>query len=138
MNRVTSELIKKIAEMKKVRDYIHLIVDYKKEEEYEKLFEEVYDAIKKINNDFSPNEIKQLIDIVDMETNEYIIYDKDEIIELMFPPQTRANRIIQSAYNWIESTQKINWLVNNVFCDNKYYDSIFNLNDNFIVATEKL
>lgn len=139
MHRINKELIDKILELKKIYRDIKVVVDYKKEEVYIDLKEEIVEAINDISNEFTPNDIKSIIDAIYKDNlEEYYIYDKDELIEVLFPDCLKRNIIIKSAYQWIESNQKIEWVLNNVLTNKDDYNCCNNINDNYIITTKKL
>ncbi len=137
MLKINKELSTKIIELEVLRSHIALIADYKKEEEYFNLHESINNSIQAINSEFTPKDISKIVYIID-ESIEYFLYSSDSIIEVLFPGGTKKNGLIQSAYNWIDEKNRINWIINNVLCDNKFYEVINNVNDNYIISTKEL
>lgn len=104
------------------------------------LHNELFEEVQSLNEEFTYNDIANMITILtgeDAEENFYL-YDNEEIIEVLFPSIGKKNTIIQSAYYWIDERSRIEWIINNVLCDNKYYDIINNVNGRYILSREKL
>lgn len=136
---LNEELTKRIIEVNKLGGYIDIVYDPEKEEEYSKNMQLIKDLLL-LNNNLTLGDVNSIINIVE-EEKEYYIYDKDEIIEELFPAGSKKNDLIISAYNWIGDTNKIDWIINNVLevPSNKYfYDKVDNLNNNYIISTVRL
>lgn len=145
MITINKNIIELAKEVKKIHDYIMIIVDYDKEEKYSNLLNELSNELYKLDkeNDLSPNCKDAIIQVLQEseDIQELYLYDSDEIIEVLFPDTIKKNLIIQSAYNWIESSKKIEWLIMNVFeapSSKEWYNVIDNINDNYIISTKKL
>ena len=140
MITLNKDLAKRIIEVKELDSYISTVVDYNKEEEYANKYNLLVKDLQSLNDEFTNGDIKGILNIVEEEKN-YYIYDKDEIIEELFPAGSKKNDLIISAYNWIGDTNKIDWIINNVLevPSNKYfYDKVDNLNNNYIISTVRL
>lgn len=137
MITINKELSGKIVKLEEVRSYISVVVDYKKEEEYINLQNDITKELETISDNFTPKDIDAIINIID-EPQTYYLYNTDDIIETLFPLEVGKSVFVKSAYYWIEEKNRIEWIVNNVLCDNKYYNIIDNVNDNYIIATEQL
>ena len=108
-----------------------------KEEEYSNKYDSLIKDLQSLNDKFTNGDIKAILNIVDEEKN-YYIYDKDTIIEVLFPLDDKKNELIASAYSWIGDTNKIEWIINNVLevpSSRYFYDKVDNLNDNYIIST---
>ena len=145
MITINKNIIELAKEVKKVHDYIMIIVDYDKEEKYSNLLNELNNELYKLDkeNNLSPNDKDAIIQVLQEseDIQELYLYDSDEIIEVLFPDTIKKNSIIQSAYNWIESSKKIEWLIMNVFeapSSKEWYNVIDNINDDYIISTKKL
>ena len=137
MITLNKDLAKRIIEVKELDSYISTVVDYNKEEEYSNKYNEVVKDLQSLNNEFTNGDIKGILNIVEEEKN-YYIYDKDSIIEVLFPLDDKKNELIVSAYSWIGDTNKIEWIINNVLevsSSRYFYDKVDNLNDNYIIST---
>lgn len=144
MIKINTEVAAKIVKLKEINSYITLFVDYKKEEEYSNLQEEVF---KEIENIFSSNfetytnrDITGIIDSID-DIKEYYLYSRDDIIEVLFPSDIKYHKLLKSAYYWIEEKNRIEWIINNVLevpSSKKYYGNVENINDNYILSAIKL
>ena len=131
------DLVKRIIEVKELDSYISTVVDYNKEEEYSNKYDSLIKDLQSLNYEFTNGDIKAILNIVEEEKN-YYIYDKDTIIEVLFPLDDKKNELIVSAYNWIGDTNKIEWIINNVLevpSSRYFYDKVDNLNDNYIIST---
>lgn len=131
------DLVKRIIEVKELDSYISTVVDYFKEEEYSNKYDSLIKDLQSLNYEFTNGDIKAILNIVDEEKN-YYIYDKDTIIEVLFPLDDKKNELIVSAYSWIGDTNKIEWIINNVLevpSSRYFYDKVDNLNDNYIIST---
>ena len=92
-----------------------------------------------MGKNFTNKDISSLINCLAGENGQdFYLYDECDIIETLFPAGSKKNSIIQSAYYWIDSKERIKWVINNILCDNKYYNIIDNINDNYILSSEKL
>lgn len=139
MIKISKELVKKINVMVELRDYISIVVDYKKEAELSDLLTELNKELNSLCNDFTNKDINCLISCLAGENEQdFYLYDSDLIIETLFPAGSKINSIIQNAYYWMDNKERIRWIINNVLCDNKYYNIIDNINDNYILSSEKL
>ena len=139
MIKISKELVKKINVMVELRDYLSIVVDYKKEAELSDLLIELNTKLYSLSNDFTNKDINCLINCLASENEQdFYLYDSDLIIETLFPAGSKKNSIIQSAYYWMDSKERIRWIVNNVLCDNKYYNIIDNVNNNYILSSKKL
>ena len=131
------DLVKRIIEVKELDSYISTVVDYNKEEEYSNKYDSLIKDLQSLNYEFTNGDIKAILNIVDEEKN-YYIYDKETIIEVLFPLDDKKNELIVSAYSWIGDTNKIEWIINNVLevsSSRYFYDKVDNLNDNYIIST---
>ena len=131
------DLVKRIIEVKELDSYISTVVDYNKEEEYSNKYDLLVKDLQSLNDEFTNGDIKSILNIVEEEKN-YYIYDKETIIEVLFPLDDKKNELIVSAYNWIGDTNKIEWIINNVLevpSSRYFYDKVDNLNDNYIIST---
>ena len=123
---IKKDLAKRIIEVKELDSYISTVVDYNKEEEYSNKYDEVVKDLQNLNYEFINGDIKAILNIVEEEKN-YYIYDKDEIIEVLFPLDDKKNELIVSAYSWIGDTNKIEWIINNVLevpSSKYFYDKV--------------
>ena len=140
MITLNKDLAKRIIEVNKLGGYIDIVYDLRKEEEYSNLRNQLIKDIYSLSDNLTLGDVNAIINIVE-EEKEYYIYDKDEIIEELFPAGSKKNDLIISAYNWIGDTNKIDWIINNVLevPSNKYfYDKVDNLNNNYIISTVRL
>lgn len=150
MLKINKELSEKIIKLEKVHSYISVVVDYKKEEEFSNLQNEITSDVENTfaNNfeNYTNNDIAALINAIDQPI-EYFLYSSDDIIETLFPAHNyysadvKKNHYIQSAYNWIEEKKRIDWIINNVLevpSSKKFYGNIENINDNYILSTMEL
>ena len=144
MIKIKSEVAAKIVKLKELNSYIAVVVDYKKEEEYSNLQEEVFKEVEKIFADnfeiYTNRDIAGIIDAIE-DINEYYLYSSDDIIETLFPANTKKDQLIKSAYYWIEEKSRIEWIINNVLevpSSKKYYGIVENINDNYILSTIEL
>lgn len=140
MLKINKELSQKIINLKKLKDYIALFIDYKKESEYSNLLQEVTNDIQLINGNFSPKDIDSIINIVEA-PQIYYLYDTDDIVETLFPEGSKKNNYIKSAYYWIDLKKRIEWIINCVLevpSNKKYYDKVDNVNNNYIISSIKL
>lgn len=139
MIKINKELVQKINGFEQLKNYLNAVVDYEKEEQLNVLHCEIFVELQIMNNNFTDRDISQLIAVLtDEEANDFYLYDNEEIIEVLFPSIGKKNCIIQNAYYWIDSKSRIEWIINNVLCDNKYYEIINNINDNYLLSKEKL
>ena len=137
MITLNKDLAKRIIEVKELDSYISTVVDYNKEEEYSNKYDSLIKDLQSLNYEFTNGDIKAILNIVDEEKN-YYIYDKETIIEVLFPLDDKKNELIVSAYSWIGDTNKIEWIINNVLevpSSRYFYDKVDNLNDNYIIST---
>lgn len=132
---ISSELVNRINKMKEMEEYISIVVDYKKEEEYIDIREKVLEDIKNLNSEFTGNDIGDILKIIDKEADEYYLYESDEVVEAMFPQDENNNNYIHSAFAWINSDNKIAWLLNCVLTEKEHYNAIDNVNDNYIISS---
>ena len=93
------DLAKRIIEVKELNSYISTVVDYSKEEEYSNKYDSLIKDIQSLNSEFTNGDIKAILNIVDEEKN-YYIYDKETIMEILFPLDDKKNELIVSAYTW--------------------------------------
>lgn len=130
MKIISNELVKKIIEVNDLEHYISIVVDYDKEDKYAEMSGEIYDELSK--EDFAPNDIEAIRNIIDYEAEEYYIYTADEALECIFPEE--QNQMLWNAFSWIESHSKISWLCSFIFSEREYYDYVDNLNNNYIIS----
>lgn len=132
---ISSELVNEINKMKEIEEYISIVVDYKKEEEYIDIREKVLKDIQNLNSEFTGNDIGDILKIIDKEADEYYLYESDEVVEAIFPQDENNNNYIHSAFQWINSDNKIAWLINCVLTEKEHYNAIDNVNDNYIISS---
>jgi hypothetical protein len=143
MIKIDSNIINLVKEVKEVHDHITIFIDYDKEEKYSDLKDKLSGELDKLNEDLSPNDKDGIIQVIQESENvqRFYLYDRDEIIEILFPLGTGKDSIIKSAYNWIEPTSRIEWIMLNVLdvaSSKKYYGKVDNINDNWILSSIKL
>lgn len=140
MITIGKDLVKKCIEYKKLRDYLKVVTDLKQEEKLIQKQDKLYEEVQKLNNEFTQRDINEIISSLAFEEVEenFYLYNQDNIIETLFPSIGKKNNYIQSAYYWIDEKCRIDWIFNNVLCDNKYYDVVENINYKYILSKEKL
>ena len=113
MITINKNIIELAKEKSKIYSHIMVVVDYDKEGKYSNLLNELSNELYKLDkeNDLSPNDKDGIIQVMQEseDIQEFYLYDSDEIIEVLFPDTIKKNSYIQSAYNWIESKNRIEW-----------------------------